>query len=107
MERTTPESKNPDSTGLVGLSINGSVEKSPVIDDSGFLWLSNQNAGKSDEKAENRMDVKIFRLFEDNTPLEVTTMIQVSVSGDVRRKLSHLKPCLRTHYQPQYQVLCH
>lgn len=78
--------KIPDSTGLVGLSINGSIEKSPVVDDSGFLWLSNQNAGKSDEKAENRMDVKIFRLFEDKTPMEVTTMIQVSVSGDVRRE---------------------
>lgn len=77
--------KIPDSTGLVTLTVNGK-HNNAVVDDSGYLWLYDQASGGLEEKAENRMDIKIFRLFEDKTPLEVTTMIQASISGEVRRE---------------------
>lgn len=85
--KETPQRlKIPYSTGLLSLSLNGEQKKSPVIDDSGFLWLREQGVVKEEKKAENRVDIKIFRMIEDKSPLEVTTVIQLSISGEVRKE---------------------
>lgn len=79
--------KVPDSTGLVSLSLNGVIRKSPVLDASGFLWLKEKASEEENKKTENRLDVKIFRMIEDKSPLEISTFIQMSISGEVRKEV--------------------
>lgn len=79
--------KVPDSTGLVSLSLNGEIRRSPVLDASGFLWLKEKVSEEEKKKTENRLDVKVFRMIEDKSPLEISTFIQMSISGEVRKEV--------------------
>ncbi len=67
-------------TGLVQLSVNGTPIPNPEFNAAGSLWLSHSN----DAASEDNLDVQVFRKVLDSHPLEVTTSIQLRVSGKQR-----------------------
>jgi hypothetical protein len=67
-------------TGLVQLSVNGAAIATPEFNVAGSLWLSRHN----DETSEDNLDVQVFRKVLDAHPMEVTTRIQLRVSGKQR-----------------------
>jgi hypothetical protein len=68
------------STGLVQLSVNGAPIATPEFNAAGSLWLSRT----TDEASEDNLEVQVFRKVLDAHPLEVTTQIQLRVSGKQR-----------------------
>lgn len=71
----------PATSGLVSLTIDGAVVDFPVIDEKGRLWLRKRAAAGSQE---DRLDVKVFRLFDDTIPMQVTNLFRLSISGQAR-----------------------
>lgn len=71
----------PAASGLVSLTIDGTVIDSPMFDEKGRLWLRKRTAASSQE---DRMDVKVFRLFDDTIPMQVTNLFRLSISGQAR-----------------------
>lgn len=71
----------PASSGLVALIIDGTPVDSPVIDEKGQLWLRKRATPGSQE---DRLDVKVFRLFDDTIPMQVTNLFRLTVSGQAR-----------------------
>ncbi len=67
-------------TGLVTLSINEQPVANPEFNEAGSLWLSRNNEGTS----EDNLDIQVFRKIHDSHPLEVTTQVQLQVSGKQR-----------------------
>ncbi|QTA88882.1 hypothetical protein [Desulfonema magnum] len=71
----------PPDIGLVNLFINNQPVASPVLDKNGQLWLQKQAVSQDEE---DRLDVKIYRLLNDTIPMEVTTHLQLNISGRAR-----------------------
>lgn len=71
----------PPEAGLVTLIINGKAVVSPRLDFGGRLWLQKR---KTEKKAEDHLDVAIFRLLDDKIPFEIITHLKLSVSGQAR-----------------------
>ncbi|SPD75643.1 conserved membrane hypothetical protein [uncultured Desulfobacterium sp.] len=71
----------PPSSGLVGLSINGRKVPCPLLDTEGRLWLQKKEEGAAQEE---RVDVRVCRLLNDNIPFEVASNFRISVSGRAR-----------------------
>ncbi|MHC1744069.1 MAG: hypothetical protein AB9873_13695 [Syntrophobacteraceae bacterium] len=71
----------PAASGLVSLAIDGAAVDFPVIDERGRLWLRKRAAGGGQE---DRLDVKVFRLFDDTIPMQVTNLFRLSISGQTR-----------------------
>lgn len=65
-------------TGLVTLSLKSQPVAAPYVDEQGRLWLQRQTVAAT---AEDRLDVRVHRLVDDDIPLTLTTRIQLSVSG--------------------------
>jgi len=68
-------------TPFVSLTLNGSRIDFPSRKEAGKIWLSEP---KQDESEEDKVFCQVFRLWEDGVPIQLTTQIQVSVSGKVR-----------------------
>ena len=68
----------PANSGLIALNINDQPVASPVLDKKGRLWLQ-KRAPKEDK--ENRLEMHIFRLLDDEIPLMVTSHLQLDKSG--------------------------
>ncbi len=80
----------PSEVGLVDLVINGQPIEFPEIDDQGRLWLAPR---KEDSLQEDLLSVRIFRLLNDSIPMQVTTHIQINVSGRPREvRLENILP---------------
>lgn len=71
----------PPASGLVSLTLDGAAVDFPVIDEKGRLWLRKRAASGSQE---DRMDVKVYRLFDDGIPMQVTNLFRLSISGQSR-----------------------
>ncbi len=85
--RRIPETISvPPDLGLLSLSIEGHAVEPPQIDDQGRLWLREHQSAESHE---DRLQVKIFRLFDDTIPMQVTSLLQLDIAGNAREiKLS-------------------
>jgi hypothetical protein len=81
-------------TGLVQLAVNGAAIATPEFNDEGGLWLNRTN----DTASEDNLDVQVFRKVSDSHPLEVTTSIQLRVSGKQRN--AELAPVLLADFIP-------
>ncbi len=71
----------PPAVGLVDLTLFGQAVDSPRIDESGRLWLQKV---KTEEEKEDRCETAVFRLISDTIPMQITTRLQLRVSGSVR-----------------------
>jgi hypothetical protein len=71
----------PPSVGLIALTVGGRTIASPKVDAQGRLWLQ-QRAVQS--RQEDHLNVKIFRLINDDLPMQITTLLRLDVSGQVR-----------------------
>lgn len=80
----------PQNSGVVDLSINGKVVAFPAIKD-GAIWLKESDVGqKKLEMVENKWDLQVFRQVNDDVPLQLTTFLELEVSGQQREiKLPH------------------
>ena len=89
--KSIPEMINvPEKTGLVGLVIKNKPVESPLLDNEGRLWLQNKKTTKTEE---DRLDVKIFRMIDDDIPMLITSLARLYVSGQAREvRLSGLLP---------------
>ncbi len=80
-----PESlRVPPDSGLVELTLNGRALPHPQRDEQNQLWLG-RRAAVADAQAE-RLDLRVFRLIDDDIPLTVTTQIEIDAGGEVREE---------------------
>lgn len=78
-----PESlRVPPDSGLVALELDGRAQPHPQRDAQHQLWLG-RRAATADTQAE-RLNLRVFRLIDDDIPLTVTTQIELDVGGEVR-----------------------
>ncbi|NLD36716.1 MAG: hypothetical protein GX654_07605 [Desulfatiglans sp.] len=89
--KNMPEMINvPEKTALVDLVINNKPVQSPMLDNEGRLWLQNK---KSAEAEEDRLDIKLFRMVDDNIPMYITNLVRLYISGQAREvKLTDILP---------------
>jgi hypothetical protein len=71
----------PAETGLVGLSLGGKSVPFPRRDPQGQLWLKSRPSTIAEEA---RLDVRVYRRVIDDIPLELTTRVELRVSGNNR-----------------------
>ncbi len=71
----------PAETGLVGLSLGGKPVPFPRRDPQGQLWLKSRPSTVAEEA---RLDVRVYRRVVDDVPLELTTRVELRVSGNNR-----------------------
>ncbi len=75
----------PEQTGLVNLSIRGKDVSFPRLDREGRLWLSQEKDNQPEtESRENRFQLQVHRLIQDDIPLRMITRLELSVSGKHR-----------------------
>lgn len=74
----------PAETGLVALTLEGRAIPFPRRDPRGPLWLKSRPSGPAEE---SRLDVRAYRRVTDDVPLELTTRIDLRVSGKNREIL--------------------
>jgi hypothetical protein len=76
---TLPESLAvPSTIGLIDAQVNGKRLEQPAVNDEGQLWLQKEAAAAVVGTA---LDVKIYRMIDDDVPLQVTTEIRLIASG--------------------------
>ncbi len=73
----------PANSGLIELQINDNPVAAPVLDKKGRLWLQ-KRVPKVDK--ENRLEMRIFRLLDDQIPLTTTSQLQLAISGQAREE---------------------
>ena len=79
--RRLPESLTlPSTMALVGLRVNGAVVAAPKRAPN-MLWLAN---APRDADAQQRLDVRVYRLLEDGVPMVVTTRLELTAAGKAR-----------------------
>lgn len=83
--KVLPESlRVPPEAGLVELTLNGRGVPHPQRDERQQLWLG-RRAAAADAQAE-RLELRVFRLVDDDIPLTVTTQIEIDAGGEVREE---------------------
>ncbi|QJD28684.1 hypothetical protein [Methylococcus geothermalis] len=75
----------PIEIGLVRLSVGGRAIAFPSVDDQGQLWLRKTPDGAAPETSPLKLEV--FRLLRDAVPMEVSTRLELDVSGETREVL--------------------
>ncbi|MBU2551782.1 MAG: hypothetical protein KKB20_25450 [Proteobacteria bacterium] len=68
----------PAGIGLIDLSIDGRRVEFPVLDRNGRLWLQRRTGPES---REDRLEVRVFRLIDDDIPMQVRSLLKLTVSG--------------------------
>lgn len=71
----------PPQLGLLSLKVEGRTVEFPLVDSSGRLWL---NKDDTIAESEERLEVQVFRLLNDTIPMQVTTVVNLDVSGKNR-----------------------
>ncbi|GGY66580.1 hypothetical protein GCM10011613_08180 [Cellvibrio zantedeschiae] len=80
----------PAQTGLIQLTLNGKSVNNPALEGNNQLWLAN-NQPKSVAAHQDALSVRVFRKIDDGIPLQITTQLQLGVSGKEREiKLGQL-----------------
>lgn len=71
----------PPPSGLLTVSVGGKVLENPRMTQDGRLWLQKHDnqTGEAD-----RVEVRAFRLIDDSIPVQVTTLLKVTLSGRPR-----------------------
>ncbi|MGH7536214.1 MAG: hypothetical protein ACREMG_11620, partial [Gemmatimonadales bacterium] len=70
----------PPDSGRVGLRVKGETMALPDLRPDGQIWLKTEGAGE----AADRLDIQVFRRLTDEIPVEITTRVQLNVSGQER-----------------------
>ena len=81
----------PARTGLVALTLDGQAVPLPRRDPQGQLWLRVRTTTTAEEA---RLDVRVYRRLADEVPAELTTRVELRVSGRIARFCSGVR-CLR------------
>jgi hypothetical protein len=84
----------PSQTGLLALTIDGDPVVRPERSQNS-VWLA---ARETESKAEDRIDVQVYRLVADDVPTRLTTIFQIDVAGSVREVV--LAPTLPEAFVP-------
>jgi hypothetical protein len=71
----------PAETGLVALSLDGKAVPFARRDPQGQLWLKSRPSTVAEEA---RLDIRVYRRVTDDIPLEITTAVELRVSGNNR-----------------------
>jgi len=77
--------KIPNETGIIQLTLRGEKVDFPRRNEKGELWLQQRNLDDSGEKS--RLEVVVHRLLTDAIPVQLTTRIELRVSGKSREVL--------------------
>ncbi|OUR64683.1 hypothetical protein A9Q79_05120 [Methylophaga sp. 42_25_T18] len=73
----------PADNALLTLTVNGQIQAFPKIDKKGQLWLQKNTV--SNQKPENdSLTITVHRHLNDAIPFEVTTQIELNISGSER-----------------------
>ncbi len=79
--RQLPESLTlPSAMALVGLRVDGNVVAVPKRAPN-MLWLAN---APREVDAQQRLEVRVYRLIEDGVPMVVTTRLELTAAGKAR-----------------------
>ncbi len=70
----------PPDSGRVVLRIQGETQTMPDLRPDGRLWLKTRDAGR----AADRLDIQVFRRLTDEVPVQITTRVELEVSGQER-----------------------
>ena len=70
----------PPDSGRVGLRVKGETMALPDLRPDGQVWLKTGGAGE----AADRLDIQVFRRLTDEIPVEITTRVDLDVSGQER-----------------------
>lgn len=73
----------PTQTGIVQLNLNGKMVASPAIEDNNQLWLA-ASEKQTAATHQDTFNLRVFRKLEDSIPLNLTTQLQLEVSGKER-----------------------
>jgi hypothetical protein len=77
-----PEMINvPEKTALVDLSINSKPVDSPSLITRAGCWLQNKKVSGTEE---DRLEVRLFRMVDDDIPLFITNLVRLYISGQAR-----------------------
>lgn len=71
----------PPAVGLLKLSLKGAPVNFPQWDENGLLWLEKEG---EQEGGEERLDVRVNRLVDDDIPLYLVTRINLDAAGKAR-----------------------
>jgi hypothetical protein len=74
----------PAETGMVALTLEGKPVPFPRRDPHGQLWLKSRAAAGAEESL---LDVRVYRKLTDDVPMELTTRVELRVSGKSREVL--------------------
>lgn len=70
-------------TALIKLTSNGALVHQPQLDQSGLLWL-NSDSEHEKKTEQDQIHFRVFRHVSDTIPLQLTTRLQLQVSGQAR-----------------------
>ncbi len=84
----------PRESGLLSLSVDGAAIAHPERTSEG-VYLGQE---QPEDRARNDLRVELYRLVEDDTPTRLTTLMIVSVAGEIREAL--LGPLLPAGFTP-------
>ncbi len=74
--------------GLVTLEISGRPVEEPELDEQGRLWLTGDAARRDGApEVKNTLEIRVFRRIVDGVPLQITTRLDLDVSGENREVL--------------------
>jgi hypothetical protein len=68
----------PPELGLLSLTLDGRNIPLPVIDAEGRVWLQKSTGAAH---IQDHLEPRIFRLINDTIPMQITTILRLSVSG--------------------------
>lgn len=71
----------PPAVGLLKLSLKGAAVNFPQWDENGLLWLEKDS---TQEAGEERLDIRVNRLVDDDIPLYLVTRINLEAAGKAR-----------------------
>lgn len=73
----------PREIGILSLTVNGQLMAMPRWDVDGHVWLQRAQA---EEAEQDLLAVQVYRVIEDGIPTQVTTEIELTVSGKSREE---------------------
>jgi len=76
--------KLPSAAVFVSTVIDGEKKENVSIDDSSFLWLTKEKQTGAAEKIEDRVDLQVFRLIDDQISAKIHVRIDLQISGSRR-----------------------
>lgn len=85
----------PTNAALLELRLEGKPVPLPRLEEDGVLWLRQRPSAAAQQ---DQLEIQVFRLLADTIPFEVTTRLELSVSGQAREET--LGPVLLPDFLP-------